>query len=43
MVSHTLPINSLSIINDDVTGTKQLARDMPNFTFMHLQLLRKEW
>ena len=43
MESQTLPINFLSIINDDVTGTIQLARYMPNFTFMGLQLLRNKW
>ena len=31
------------INNNDATGTIQLGRDMPNLTFMHLQLLRKEW
>ena len=35
MVSHTFPINFLTITNNDVTGTIQLAREMPNFTFMH--------
>ena len=43
MESQNLPINFLSIINDDVTGTIQLARYMPNFTFMGLQLLRNKW
>ena len=38
-----MPINFLMIINDDVMGRLQLARHMSNFTFMHLQLLRKEW
>ena len=35
MVSHTLPINFLTITNNDVTGTIQLAREMLSFTFMH--------
>ena len=38
-----MPINFLMIINDDVMERLQLARHMSNFTFMHLQLLRKEW
>ena len=38
-----MPINFLMTINDDVMGRLQLARHMSNFTFMHLQLLRKEW
>ena len=38
-----MPINFLMIINDGVMERLELARHMSNSTFMHLQLLRKEW
>ena len=38
-----MPINFFMIINDGVMERLQLARHMSNFTFMQLQLLRKEW
>ena len=36
MVSQPMSINFVLVINDDATGTIQLGRDMPNFTFMCL-------